>query len=97
MAASRNLRAAAGAAVMCACMLCAAQPRDGGLNEARKEEDAAECRADPTCMRMYRDMLKREAEAEAAYQAKPIEEKLLPWGVIALVAWGIWKWLGRKP
>lgn len=74
-----------------------AQPRDGGLNESRKEESAAECRADPQCMQMYRDLLKREAEAEAAYQAKPIEEKLLPWAVIGVIAWGAWKWLGRKP
>lgn len=69
-----------------------AQPRDGGLEESRREEAIAECNADPECRRAVNRRKIDEARRQAEYEAKPLSEQALPWLAIIGVGWGIWIW-----
>lgn len=66
-----------------------AQPRDGGFAESRLEDQAAECRSDPSCMRAVRISEARQEQTQREYEAKPWYEKVAGWILVLAIAAGI--------
>lgn len=66
-----------------------------------KYQEVEACQSDPQCARemerVQRLHDRKSQEATQRWEQKSFLEKLIPWGVMALIAWGVWAWVGRSP
>ena len=85
----------AASCVLAATLSVGAQPRDGGLQEQRAEEEASQCMSDPQCMALVRKQQAADARRQAEYEAKPWYDKITPWALLLGGGYVLYLWLGR--